>query len=91
MGYNCDSTTNGEIWYTWYADTEGVFLFNDMADPRGTEDATNIHGLFGAIIVEAPEAKWFDPETGEELQSGLMADIYQPGEAGIQGVQCLFP
>ena len=23
VGYNADSTTNGEIWYTWYADTEG--------------------------------------------------------------------
>lgn len=80
VGYNDDSTTNGEIWYTWYADTEGVFLFHDMADPRSTENATNIHGLFGAIIVEAPEAKWFDPETGEELESGLMADIYQPGK-----------
>lgn len=57
VGYNNDSTTSGEIWYTWYADTEGVFLFNDMADPRSTEDATNIHGLFGAVIVEAPEAR----------------------------------
>lgn len=57
VGYNGDSTTCGEIWYTWYADTEGVFLFHDMADPRSTEGATNIHGLFGAVIVEAPEAK----------------------------------
>ncbi len=61
VGYNADSTTNREIWYIWYAETEGVYLFQDMADPRSTEDATNIHGLFGAIIVEAPEAKWFDP------------------------------
>ncbi|WP_289292179.1 multicopper oxidase domain-containing protein [Sporofaciens musculi] len=59
VGYNNDSTTGGEFWYTRYADTEGVFLFHDMADPRSTEDATNIHSLFGAIIVEAPEAEWF--------------------------------
>ena len=78
MRYNNDSTTCGEIWYTWYADTEGVYLFNDMADPRSTEDATNIHGLFGAVIVEVPEAKWFDPETGEELKSGLMAEFISP-------------
>lgn len=31
-GFNQDSTTDGEIEYTWYADTEGVFLFQDMAD-----------------------------------------------------------
>lgn len=90
VGYNDDSTTYGEIWYTWYADTEGVFLFNDMADPRSTEDATNIHGLFGAVIVEAPEAKWFDPETGRELTSGLMADIYQPGKPAFREYSVFF-
>ena len=36
VGYNDDSTTCGEICYTWYADAEGVFLFRDMADPRST-------------------------------------------------------
>lgn len=91
VGYNNDSTTSsGEIWYTWYADTEGVYLFNDMADPRSTEDATNIHGLFGAVIVEAPEAKWFDPETGEELKSGLMADVYQPGKPAFREYSIFF-
>lgn len=73
VGYNDDSTTNGEIWDTWYADTEGVFLFNDMADPRSTQAATNIHGLFGAIIVEASEAKWLDPETGEVVFFSMMS------------------
>lgn len=90
VGYNNDSTTCGEIWYTWYADTEGVYLFNDMADPRSTEDATNIHGLFGAIIVEPPEARWFDPETGEEMKSGLMADIYQPGKPAFREYSVFF-
>ena len=69
-GFNKDSTTSGEIEYTWYADTEGVFLFHDMADSRSSEEATNIHGLFGAVIVEPPGARWFHPETGEEMESG---------------------
>lgn len=90
VGYNNDSTTCGEIWYTWYADTEGVYLFNDMADPRSTEDATNIHGLFGAIIVEPPEARWLNPETGEEMKSGLMADIYQPGKPAFREYSVFF-
>ena len=49
-----------------------------MGDTRSGEDGTNVHGLFGAVIVEAPESVWLDPETGEELSSGLFADIYHP-------------
>lgn len=89
-GWNPDSTTDGEIQYTWYASTEGVFLFHDMADARSSEDATNIHGLFGAVIVEPPEAKWFHPETGEEIKSGLMADIYQPGKPAFREYAVFF-
>ena len=88
-GYNPDSTTDNEIMYTWYADTEGVFLFHDMADPRSTEEATNIHGLFGAVIVESPEAEWFHPETGKKIKSGLMADIYEPGKPAFREY-CVF-
>lgn len=89
-GFNTDSTTNQEIIYTWYADTEGVFLFHDMADARSSEEATNIHGLFGAVIVEPPGAKWFDPQTGEEIESGLMADIYEPGKPAFREYSVFF-
>ena len=89
-GFNQDSTTDNEIEYTWYADTEGVFLFHDMADPRSSEEATNIHGLFGAVIVEPPGARWFHPETGEEMESGLMADIYQPGKTAFREYTVFF-
>ena len=78
VGFNKDSTTVRRIEYTWYATREGVFSFQDMGDTRSGEKGTNIHGLFGAIIVEAPESVWLDPETGDELQSGLFADIYHP-------------
>ena len=78
VGYNRDTTTLHQITYTWYANREGVYIFHDMGDPTSSEDSTNIHGLFGAIIVEAPESKWLDPETGRELESALFADIYHP-------------
>ncbi|MGN1148147.1 MAG: multicopper oxidase domain-containing protein [Lachnospiraceae bacterium] len=78
VGCNRDSTTQSRITYTWYAIKEGVFAFQDMGDTRSSEEGTNVHGLFGAIIVEAPESKWLHPETGEELESGLFADIYHP-------------
>ncbi|MGN0170509.1 MAG: multicopper oxidase domain-containing protein [Lachnospiraceae bacterium] len=78
VGYNKDSTTENGILYTWYAEKEGVYSFQDMGDTRSSEESTNIHGLFGAIIVEDPESTWLDPETGKELESGLFADIYHP-------------
>lgn len=78
VGNNPDSTTGSFISYVWYAEREGVYLFSDLGDPSGGENGTNVHGLFGAIIVEKPQSRWFDPVTGDELESGLFADIYEP-------------
>ncbi len=78
VGFNRDSTTENQICYTWYADKEGVYSFQDMGDTRSSEEGTNVHGLFGAIIVEEAESFWLDPETGKEVESGLFADIYHP-------------
>ncbi|MGN0492031.1 MAG: multicopper oxidase domain-containing protein, partial [Acutalibacteraceae bacterium] len=78
VGYNPDTTTDRSIVYIWHADKEGVYLFSDMADTRSNEEGTNVHGLFGAIIVEAAGSYWLDPVTGEPIESGLFADIYHP-------------
>lgn len=78
VGNNPDTTTENFIQYVWYAEKEGVYLFSDMGDTRGSEEGTNVHGLFGAIIVEKPQSKWFDPVNGNEIESGLFADIYHP-------------
>ena len=65
----------GGTWhYRWRADQEGVWPINDLADVRGTEAGTNIHGLFGALIVEPPRTWWRDPETGEPLINTRWAD-----------------
>ncbi|SDW36066.1 hypothetical protein [Tepidimicrobium xylanilyticum] len=56
----------------------GNLLFQRHADTRSNELGTNVHGLFAAIIVEEAESTWFDPVTGEPLESGLFADIYHP-------------
>ena len=90
VGFNGDSTTKKEITYTWYAVHEGVFLFHDMADARSSEEGTNVHGLFGAVIVEPPEADWYHPETGEELESGLFADVYVPGQPAFREYAVFF-
>lgn len=90
VGNNPDTTTDREITYCWYADQEGVFLFSDMGDTRSGEEGTNVHGLFGAIIVEPPEAVWLDPEDGEPLESGLFADIYTPGQKAFREYAVFF-
>ena len=90
VGENPDTTTDDFIQYTWYAEREGVFHFADLADPRSSEEGTNIHGLFGAIIVEAAESQWFDPVTGEEIQSGLFADIYHPAKPAFREYAVFF-
>ncbi|MGN0632102.1 MAG: multicopper oxidase domain-containing protein, partial [Ruminococcus sp.] len=78
VGNNPDTTTDNFIQYVWYAEKEGVYLFSDLGDARSGEEGTNVHGLFGAIIVEKSQSRWFDPVTGEETESGLFADIYNP-------------
>lgn len=89
-GFNKDTTTRSEIVYTWYAAREGVYLFHDMGDTRSSEEGTNIHGLFGAIIVEAPQSRWLDPQTGCELESGLFADLYSPGRPAFREYTVFF-
>lgn len=78
VGFNPDTTADNFACYTWYAEREGVYLFSDMADTRSSEPGTNVHGLFGAIIIEEAESTWLNPVTGEPLKSGLFADIYHP-------------
>lgn len=90
VGFNPDTTTDRFIRYVWQANKEGVYLFSDMADTRSNEDGTNVHGLFGAIIVEAAGSTWFDPVTGKPLDSGLFADIYHPAKPAFREYTVFF-
>ena len=90
VGFNPDTTTDRMIQYIWQADKEGVYLFSDMADTRGNEQGTNVHGLFGAIIVEAEGSSWSDPVTGKPLDSGLFADIYHPAKPAFREYAVFF-
>lgn len=56
IGNNPDTTTYDFIQYVWYAEKEGVYLFSDLGDARSSEEGTNVHGLFGAIIVEKSQS-----------------------------------
>lgn len=90
VGFNPDTTTDSAISYIWHADKEGVYLFSDMADTLGNEQGTNVHGLFGAIIVEAAGSDWLDPVTGKPMDSGLFADIYNPAKPAFREYAVFF-
>lgn len=90
VGLNPDTTTKNFIRYTWYAEKEGVYLFSNMGDTRSSEDGTNVHGLFGAIIIEKAQSTWYDPVTGKEIESGLFADIYNPASPSFREFAVFF-
>lgn len=97
VGYNPDSTAAPDttIQYRWNAIEEGTFFFNNGADltfftdPKGGK-GTMGHGLFGALIVEPPGATWTDPQTGEELKSGLYANIELPNQPDFREYALFF-
>jgi FtsP/CotA-like multicopper oxidase with cupredoxin domain len=64
--------------YSWLADREGTYQFSDLGNPASSENGSNVHGLFGAMIVEARGSTWTDPETGLEGHSGTSADVHHP-------------
>lgn len=78
VGRNPDTSVppGGTRVYEWVCEHEGVFHFGDMADPRG--EGGQSHGMIGALVVEAEDATWTDPETGSDLASGLYADVHLP-------------
>lgn len=75
--------------YTWLCKNEGVFPFHDGGNYSGGEDGTNVHGLFGALVVEPKGSVWRDPVTGRRSNDGgsfqqidgLYLDVLPPGKA----------
>ncbi|WP_435345939.1 multicopper oxidase domain-containing protein [Haloarchaeobius sp. HRN-SO-5] len=87
VGNNPDTTVApGEsTTYRWYASHQGGHFFYDLANPAMDSadqppQVANLlsRGLFGTMMVEPPGATWTDPFTGEELRSGVQADIHDP-------------
>lgn len=69
----CETVT-----YQWEAAVEGAFLFSDLGNALASEIGSNIHGLYGALVVEAEGSTWTNPQTGEDLDYGVFADIHHP-------------
>ncbi len=96
-GFNANSTAapNSELIYRWNMEEEGTFFFYNGADltfytdPTGGK-GTMGDGLFGALIVEPVGAKWTDPQTREELASGLYANIELPNQPDFREFALFF-
>ena len=91
VGRNTPSTVDHgqRITYRWRCTREGVWPVNDLGDVRGTERGTNVHGLFGALVVEPTNTHWYDPETGDRLDGtqwgdGLYADVVTEQEEELR-------
>lgn len=93
VGKNTDTTvaTSEERTFVWYADHEGQFPINDLANtnPSNDEDTMRI-GLYGGFIVEPKDSVWRNPINGENLlkdidgnltgiNTPVFADIEVPG------------
>jgi manganese oxidase len=61
VGRNTPTTvaTGGRHTYRWRCEQEGVWPINDLGDVRGGDGrGSNVHGLFGALVVEPEGAIW---------------------------------
>ncbi|WP_227012951.1 MULTISPECIES: hypothetical protein [unclassified Pseudonocardia] len=86
VGFNPDSAADphgGHRRYVWDCRNEGVFHFGDLADLRGGEHSSQLHGLFGALVVEPAGATWSDPVTGAPTD-GVDADVHLPGQPSFR-------
>ncbi|MBO2946024.1 multicopper oxidase domain-containing protein [Paenibacillus sp. F411] len=80
VGFNSNTTVQpgDTITYSWHATRESICLFNDFGNTLSSELGTQVHGLFGALIVEPRGSSWTDPETGKFIDSGIYADVHNP-------------
>jgi hypothetical protein len=75
-----EPTTTEFVRYRWYPDAQtGTAYFHDHIDAISSWR----HGLFGALIIEPPDATWTDPATGAPVPTGALADISTSGSVGL--------
>ena len=79
MGYNASEQKAGAgetIKYLWYADQEyGTCLLNSFGDLRNHRH----HGMFGAIIIEPPAARYYDTICPLDENHKEQAVVVAPG------------
>lgn len=90
VGHNPDTTvaTNEERAYVWYADREGQFPINDLANTHSESEKNTMKiGLYGGIVIEPKDSTWRHPVTGTALLQeidGLLTGVGSPVFADIE-------
>ena len=75
-----EPSTREFVRYRYWPDAQtGTAYFHDHVNAL----ASWKHGLFGALVIEPPDATWTDPTTGAGLSSGPVADITTKGSVGV--------
>lgn len=93
FGRNQDSTVppGGTRTYVWQTpDHEGTHVFSDLGNALSGDTGSNMHGLFGALIVEPAGSTWSHPVTGQPINSGLFADIHPAGAPSFREYVTIF-
>ena len=66
--------------YRWYPDVQfGTTFFHDHVNAILGQP----HGLYGALVVEPPDATWTDPRTGRPIDSGALADVHTRARTSV--------
>ncbi|RFU61435.1 multicopper oxidase domain-containing protein [Peribacillus glennii] len=80
VGVNPDTTVppGDTIIYRWTAMELGTYFFSDLGNTLSSELGSNVHGLYGALIVQPRGSWWTDPVTGKPINSGVFADVHNP-------------
>jgi FtsP/CotA-like multicopper oxidase with cupredoxin domain len=71
------------VTYEWMVgrdEPEATHYFHSHGDTR----VQTSHGLFGAVVVEPPGSRWFDPLTGKERPTGWMSMVEAPGHEAFR-------
>lgn len=66
--------------HRWYSDVDsGTVFWHDHVDGI----ISWAHGLFAAHVIEPAGSEYRDPQTGDQIRSGTVADIITPGSVGV--------
>jgi len=92
VGQNPNTTVppGEELTYRFVAETTGIFQFSDLGNPLSSEEGSNLHGLFGAFVIEQQGSTWTDPETGLPADYGAQVDVHNPFLASFREFVSIF-
>ena len=72
------------VWAVPATEPEGSHYFHSSGGDSALGRQQTAHGLYGAVVVEPPGARWIDPTTGNPLSTGWSAVVLAPGRKAFR-------